>query len=79
MFTILNTFMERCNDLLELLEATQQFSKLRVASDGSGTGDKASDAQIHEIQNAFDDALKTFNKKVVVCLVVSFLSFSIIF
>ena len=63
-FTLLNTFMERCNDLLELLGATQQFSKLRVASDGGGAGDKTSDAQTFEIQTAFDDSLMTFNKKV---------------
>lgn len=63
-FAVLNKFMERCNDVLELVEVTQQFNRIKKASNLGGAGDVALNSQIVDVVNEFDAALNTFNKSV---------------
>ncbi|XP_057302207.1 uncharacterized protein LOC130636487 isoform X2 [Hydractinia symbiolongicarpus] len=63
-FAILNSFMERCNDVIELVAATQQFDKIKMATDNKGAGDVNTNEQIIETCDMFSQALNVFNKNV---------------
>uniref|UniRef100_A0A7M5WU63 Dynein heavy chain tail domain-containing protein n=1 Tax=Clytia hemisphaerica TaxID=252671 RepID=A0A7M5WU63_9CNID len=60
-FDVLNKYMERCNDVLELVEVSQQFKKIKFASNLDGAGEPSLNSQIVDIVNDFDDALAQFN------------------
>ena len=63
-FTMLNSFMERCNDVTELVEVTQQFSKLRNITLMGGACSLTANAQIEEIQEEFMKSWNLFSKNV---------------
>lgn len=63
-FAILNSFMERCNDVIELVAATQQFNKIKMATDFEGAGDVNTNEQIVETCDIFSQALNVFNNNV---------------
>ena len=66
-FGILNKFMERCNDVLELVEVSQQFKRIKFASNLEGAGEVSLNSQIVDIVSEFDIALAKFHKSVEVC------------
>lgn len=66
-FGILNKFMDRCNDVLELVEVSQQFKRIKYASHLDGAGEVSLNSQIVDIVSEFDAALAKFNKSVKVC------------
>ena len=72
-FDVLNKYMERCNDVLELVEVSQQFKKIKFASNLDGAGEPSLNSQIVDIVNDFDDALAQFNCSVKVGTPYSFL------
>ena len=71
-FAILNKFMERCNDVLELMEVSQQFKRIKFASNLDGAGEISLNSQIVDIVGDFDGALEIFHKSIKVCTVCSF-------
>lgn len=66
-FGILNKFMERCNDVLELVEVSQQFKRIKFASNFDGAGEISLNSQIVDIVSDFDKALAMFHKSIKVC------------
>eukprot|EP00794_Sanderia_malayensis_P011161 gene11161-12333_t len=60
----LNSFMERCNDVLELVETTRDFRMLRHAAEVGGAGGRGLDAMVREIHEEFESAMKAFKMKV---------------
>ena len=60
----LNSFMERCNDVGELVETTRHFRMLRNAAEVGGAGGQGLDAMVREIHDKFEDAMSYFKGKV---------------
>lgn len=48
-FSGLSRFVERCNDLLDLVETTRHFHTLKEASKVGGAGSRALDALVNDI------------------------------
>ena len=64
----MNTFIERCNDALELVEVTQQFETLKSASVTGSNGAYDYHAQLNEIQESFEEALFVFKENIQVII-----------
>ncbi len=56
--------MERCNDVLELVETTRHFRMLRNAAEVGGAGGRGLDAMVREIHEEFESAMRAFKSKV---------------
>ncbi|XP_033641711.1 dynein beta chain, flagellar outer arm-like [Asterias rubens] len=63
-FNLMNGFMERCNDLLELVQTTRHFNLLQMAAEVGGAGTKSLDALVREIHKEFSDAMEDFGDNV---------------
>ena len=63
-FVGLNSFMERCNDVGELVETTRHFRMLRNAAEVGGAGGQGLDAMVREIHDKFEAAMIDFKGKV---------------
>ena len=61
-FNILNKFLERCNDVLELVEVSQQFERIKLAVNFGGAGDVNLNSQIHDLVIEFDSIFNTLQK-----------------
>ncbi|KAL5253857.1 hypothetical protein ACHWQZ_G013584 [Mnemiopsis leidyi] len=59
-FTILNSFMERANDVLDLVQTAQHFKNLESVAEIGGVGNKSLDTIVTEIHARFDSAMKSF-------------------
>ncbi|XP_064599567.1 LOW QUALITY PROTEIN: uncharacterized protein LOC135466077 [Liolophura sinensis] len=59
-FNLLNSFMERCNDVLELVETTRHFRLLAGAADVGGAGSMSLDAMVKEIHKKYQIAMDKF-------------------
>nr|XP_022320176.1 dynein beta chain, flagellar outer arm-like isoform X6 [Crassostrea virginica] len=59
-FDLLNSFMERCNDVLELVETTRHFRLLADAAEIGGAGSMSLDALVKEIHVKYTQAMKDF-------------------
>lgn len=63
----LSKFVERCNDLLDLVETTRHFSILEEAARVGGAGSRALDALVNDIHQVcqsiiyFHSILMSFN------------------
>lgn len=58
----LNSFMERCNDVLELVQTTTHFKMLRLASEIGGAGGTNLNSLVEEIYGNFQDAIEKIQK-----------------
>ena len=65
-FAGLNSFMERCNDVLELVETTRHFRMLKNAAEVGGAGGQGLDAMVREIHGRFEVAMAQFKETVMV-------------
>ncbi|XP_022099208.1 dynein beta chain, ciliary-like [Acanthaster planci] len=63
-FNLMNGFMERCNDLLELVQTTRHFNLLQMAAEVGGAGTKSLDALVREIHEEFSGAMERFGDDV---------------
>ncbi|XP_071959570.1 uncharacterized protein [Antedon mediterranea] len=63
-FNLMNSFMERCNDLLELVQTTGHFNLLQNAAEVGGAGTKSLDALVREIHKQFAESMDSFNSNV---------------
>ena len=61
-FTSLNSFMERCNDVLELVQTTQHFEMLTCTAQVGGAGGNSLDSQVREIHRKFKEAVRSFQQ-----------------
>ncbi|XP_020627063.1 dynein beta chain, flagellar outer arm-like isoform X2 [Orbicella faveolata] len=61
-FTTLNSFMERCNDVLELVQTTQHFEMLTCTAEVGGAGGNSLDSQVKEIHLKFLEAVRSFQQ-----------------
>ncbi|XP_076457719.1 uncharacterized protein LOC143291635 isoform X3 [Babylonia areolata] len=59
-FDLLNSFMERCNDVLELVETTRHFRLLAGAAEVGGAGSMSLDAMVKEIHQKYSHAMHEF-------------------
>ncbi|KAL5020323.1 hypothetical protein ScPMuIL_003215 [Solemya velum] len=59
-FDLLNSFMERCNDVLELVETTRHFRLLAGAAEVGGAGSMSLDALVKEIHEKYTNAMSEF-------------------
>ncbi|KAL3885754.1 hypothetical protein ACJMK2_025795 [Sinanodonta woodiana] len=59
-FDLLNSFMERCNDVLELVETTRHFRLLAGAAEIGGAGSMSLDALVKEIHEKYTVAMSEF-------------------
>ncbi|KAK7479591.1 hypothetical protein BaRGS_00029140 [Batillaria attramentaria] len=59
-FDLLNSFMERCNDVLELVETTRHFRLLAGAAEVGGAGSMSLDAMVKEIHQKYTQAMREF-------------------
>ncbi|XP_056010102.1 uncharacterized protein LOC125667097 [Ostrea edulis] len=59
-FDLLNSFMERCNDVLELVETTRHFRLLADAAEIGGAGSMSLDALVKEIHVKYTQAMREF-------------------
>ncbi|XP_070202269.1 uncharacterized protein [Littorina saxatilis] len=59
-FDLLNSFMERCNDVLELVETTRHFRLLAGAAEVGGAGSMSLDAMVKEIHQKYTQAMNDF-------------------
>ncbi|KAK6172547.1 hypothetical protein SNE40_016179 [Patella caerulea] len=59
-FDLLNSFMERCNDVLELVETTRHFRLLAGAAEVGGAGSMSLDAMVKEIHQKYTLAMNEF-------------------
>jgi hypothetical protein len=57
-FGALNSFMERCNDVLELVQTTTHFKMLRLASEIGGAGGTNLNSLVEEIYGHFQEAIE---------------------
>ena len=57
-FGALNSFMERCNDVLELVQTTTHFKMLRLASEIGGAGGTNLNSLVEEIYAHFQEAIE---------------------
>ncbi|KAH9514965.1 hypothetical protein Btru_021540, partial [Bulinus truncatus] len=69
-FDLLNNFMERCNDVLELVETTRHFRLLSGAAEIGGAGSPGLDSMVKELHNKYTVAMKDFFSQVsnVLCI-----------
>ncbi|GFS27875.1 dynein beta chain, flagellar outer arm [Elysia marginata] len=63
-FDLLNNFMERCNDVLELVETTRHFRLLAGAAEVGGAGSASLDAMVKELHIKYSIAMKEFFSQV---------------
>ncbi|KAI0240669.1 Dynein beta chain, flagellar outer arm [Lamellibrachia satsuma] len=63
-FQLLNSFMERCNDVLELVQTTSHFRLLANAAEIGGAGSRSLDALVREIHTKYSDTMSNFFSKV---------------
>ncbi|CAG5134626.1 unnamed protein product, partial [Candidula unifasciata] len=63
-FDLLNSFMERCNDVLELVETTGHFQLLADVIEAGGAGSASFDAMLNELHVQYSAAMKTFFSQV---------------
>ena len=61
-FTSLNNFMERCNDVLELVQTTQHFELLTWTAQVGGAGGNSLDIQVREIHRKFQEGVRSFQQ-----------------
>ena len=61
-FSSLNSFMERCNDVLELVQTTQHFEMLTCTAEVGGAGGNSLDSQVKEIHAKFLEAVRSFQQ-----------------
>ena len=61
-FASLNSFMERCNDVLELVQTTQHFELLTCTAEVGGAGGNSLDSQVREIHLKFLEAVRSFQQ-----------------
>lgn len=73
-FATLNSFMERCNDVLELVQTTQHFEMLTCTAEVGGAGGNSLDTQVKEIHQKFLQAVQSFQQMPHVRSHVSFLA-----
>ncbi|XP_075240849.1 dynein beta chain, ciliary-like isoform X3 [Convolutriloba macropyga] len=59
-FDKLNSFSERCNDLLDFVETIHQFRLMRKVAEVGGAGSHGLDALVSEIHEQFEKAMKSF-------------------
>ena len=79
-FSMLNNFMERCNDVLELVQSTTHFKMLRLASEIGGAGGTNLNSLVKEIYGSFLEAIeKMKGYNLVNCAKTKRLKFSLIF
>ncbi|XP_041092529.1 dynein beta chain, flagellar outer arm-like [Polyodon spathula] len=62
-FQRMNLFMERCNDVLELVETIRHFQLLETASEIGGAGTASLDAMVREIQDTYKRTIHTFTSQ----------------
>ena len=65
--------MERCNDVLELVETTRHFRMLSYAAEVGGAGGQGLDALVREIHSKFEKAMGDFQARVKVRLSLYFI------
>ncbi|KAM8977325.1 uncharacterized protein RCH25_043181 [Pelodytes ibericus] len=63
-FQILNTFMERCNDVLDLVETMKHFQVLKTVASIGGAGSSSLDAMVQEIWDSYCVAKTTFVNRI---------------
>ena len=63
-FDLVNAFMERCNDVLELVQTTRHFRLLADAAEVGGAGSLSLDALVKEIHMRYTSAMDDFFSKV---------------
>lgn len=61
-FSALNGFMERCNDVLELVQTTTHFKMLQLAADIGGAGGTNLNSLVEEIYVHFEEAIENIRK-----------------
>ncbi|EDO43528.1 predicted protein [Nematostella vectensis] len=61
-FLSLNNFMERCNDVLELVQTTRHFELLTCAAEVGGAGGDSLDCLVREIHTKFNEAIVSFKQ-----------------
>ena len=61
-FASLNVFMERCNDVLELVQTTRHFKLLTCAAEVGGAGGNGLDGLVKEIHAKFCEAVGSFQQ-----------------
>ena len=71
--------MERCNDVLELVETTRHFRMLRNAAEVGGAGGQGLDAMVREIHDRFEAAMVDFKNGVQVIDPIIFIIFILAF
>ena len=54
--------MERCNDVLELVQTTQHFEMLTCTAEVGGAGGNSLDSQVKEIHATFLEAVRSFQQ-----------------
>ncbi|CAH1797693.1 unnamed protein product [Owenia fusiformis] len=59
-FDLLNAFMERCNDVLELVQTTRHFRLLADAAAIGGAGSQSLDALVKEIDSKYKASMEEF-------------------
>ncbi|XP_043910785.1 dynein beta chain, flagellar outer arm-like [Protopterus annectens] len=59
-FQNMNLFMERCNDVLELVETTRHFRLLERAAEIGGAGTPSLDAMVQDIQERYQKTAEAF-------------------
>ncbi|XP_039611018.1 dynein beta chain, flagellar outer arm-like [Polypterus senegalus] len=62
-FNRINFFMERCNDVLELVETIKHFQLLETVARIGGTGSDSQDAMVQEIHETYCRAMDVFTRK----------------
>ncbi|XP_066552369.1 uncharacterized protein LOC136718518 [Amia ocellicauda] len=62
-FQSMNQFMERCNDVLELVQTIRHFQLLETAAEVGGTGTSGLDAMVREIQESYKRAMASFTSR----------------
>ncbi|XP_052830108.1 uncharacterized protein LOC128249716 [Octopus bimaculoides] len=59
-FKYLNDFMDRCNDVQELIETDQHFKELSAVAEIGGIGDACTDRIIKEISIKYSESIQVF-------------------
>ncbi|XP_064650622.1 uncharacterized protein LOC135502065 isoform X3 [Lineus longissimus] len=59
-FQLINSFMERCNDVLELVQTTRHFRLLADTAKVGGAGTKSLDALVQEVHVQYTNATRAF-------------------
>uniref|UniRef100_A0A8C5WK28 Dynein heavy chain n=1 Tax=Leptobrachium leishanense TaxID=445787 RepID=A0A8C5WK28_9ANUR len=63
-FQTMNLFMERCNDVLDLVETMKHFQTLKMVACIGGAGSSSLDAMVQEIWDSYCIAKETFVKQI---------------